>query len=115
VFYTRVSREGASLVLASDVGFDDRRIGTLRETYVLEDGKLTVETIRTGPAGTMKSKTVHERVIPPSLKAPAGSTGSRKTDPDTRTPISASTSGYVGVAPLQQSIRIRADRASPAP
>ena len=65
VFYTRVSREGASLVLASDVGFDDRRIGTLRETYALEDGTLTVDTIRTGPAGTMKSKTVHERAAPP--------------------------------------------------
>ena len=65
VFYTRASREGASLVLASDVGVDDRRIGTLRETYALNDGKLTVDSIRTGPAGTMKSKTVHERVVPP--------------------------------------------------
>jgi hypothetical protein len=63
VFYTRGSWEGTALVLASDVAAEDRRIGTLRETYTLEDGKLTVETIRTGPAGTMKDKTAHEKVI----------------------------------------------------
>jgi len=85
VFYSRASWQGESLVVASDVGADDRRIGTLREIYVLEDGKLTVETSRTGPAGTMKSKTVHERVIAPSRKAPAGNSGSGKTDPGAQT------------------------------
>jgi hypothetical protein len=85
VFYSRASWQGESLVVASDVGVDDRRIGTLRETYVLEDGKLTVETSRTGPAGTMKSKTVHEKVIPPSRKAPGRQlripeNGSRRAD-----------------------------------
>jgi hypothetical protein len=66
VFYTRGSWEGGSLVLASDVSVEDRRIGTLRESYTLEDGKLTIDTIRTGPAGTMKDKTVHEKVVRPS-------------------------------------------------
>ena len=63
VFYTRGSWEGAALLLASDVAIEDQRIGTLRETYTLEEGKLTVDTIRTGPAGTMKTKTVHEKVV----------------------------------------------------
>ncbi len=65
VFYTHGSWEGGSLVLASDVSVEDRRIGTLRESYTLEDGKLTIDTIRTGPAGTMKDKTVHEKVVRP--------------------------------------------------
>jgi len=65
VFYTRGSWEGGSLVLASDVSVEDRRLGTLRETYTLEAGKLTVDTIRTGPAGTMKDKTVHEKIARP--------------------------------------------------
>ena len=63
VFYTRGSWEGGSLVLASDVSVEDRRIGTLRESYTLTEGKLTIDTIRTGPAGTIKDKTVHERVV----------------------------------------------------
>lgn len=63
VFYTRASWEGSSLLLASDVAVEDRRIGTVRETYAVEDGKLTVDTIRTGPAGTTKNKTAHEKVV----------------------------------------------------
>jgi hypothetical protein len=65
VFYTRGSWQGTALLLASDVSVEDQRIGTLRETYTLEDGKLTVDTIRTGPAGTMKNRTAHEKVIRP--------------------------------------------------
>lgn len=65
VFYTRGSWQGASLLLASDVSVEERRLGTVEETYTLEDGKLTIATVRTGPAGTMKDKTVHERIVHP--------------------------------------------------
>jgi hypothetical protein len=58
VCYTRASWEGSS-----EVAVENRRIGTLRETYAVEDGKLMIDTIRTGPAGTMKDRTAHERVV----------------------------------------------------
>ena len=63
VFHTRASWEGAALVLASNVSVEERLIGTIREIYSLEEGKLTVQSVRTGPAGPMKNTTVHERVV----------------------------------------------------
>ena len=63
VFHTKAVWEGQALVLNSNVDVEDKPIGTLRETYTLDGGKLMIETVRTGPAGTIRDRTVHEKVV----------------------------------------------------